>query len=97
MFLDFLNIISPYPIEILPSGKVTLSPLEKYQRVTIVIGPSLPINIIIIERIFEAAESEVVIPVVKPTVPYADTTSNSISLSSNWGSKIEIKNVPIKT
>ena len=43
------------------------------------IGPTLPINIINIIKIFDKVERALVIPAVNPTVANADTVSNVIS------------------
>ena len=52
-------------------------------------GPSLPVYMISIERIFEGSESPDVIPVESPTVPKALTISKNESLNETPGSKTD--------
>lgn len=56
----------------------------------------LPININIINVDFPIIESEGVIPILKPTVPIAEKTSNVIFIKSNCGSLIDKINIPAK-
>ena len=61
-------------------------------------GPSLPINIIRDRIIFPIGDNSVVIPMERPTVPKADTVSNTTEIKECPISKsliINIKNIHI--
>lgn len=61
--------------------------------VAMVNGPKRPINIVNIRMSLLKEDNSVVMPVDKPTVPKADTTSKSTCINEYSGSIILIKNV----
>lgn len=80
-----------------PSGYLTFSPGEKYQRDATVRGPSLPVYITSIESSFAGREREDVIPVESPTVPNALVISKSASESVTEGSRMSSIQVDVTT
>ena len=78
-----------YPILMFPTGYEKLSPFENDQSDAIVSGPSLPIYIRQIHSSFVELPISGVIPVDRPEVPKALTTSKIISISAIPGSKMQ--------
>ena len=60
-------------------------------------APSLPINMTEMITSLPAVQSSGVMPVERPTVPKAETTSKNIWIKLQSGSNMHMKNVAIQT
>ena len=60
-------------------------------------APTLPVNMTRMITAFPATLSAGVIPVERPTVPNAETTSNNSCMKVQPGSRMQSRNVPQQT